>query len=125
VPVLAGTNAVELTGWAGTLATFGFMLAYALVALAAPVFLGRIGVTNPLAVITGVIGVVSMAFIFWANWLPQYIPGGAFTELSGVLLWLPYVFLAWVAVGLVWYLAARARSPEIARQVGSRFEKIA
>ncbi|HKA50728.1 MAG TPA: APC family permease [Candidatus Dormibacteraeota bacterium] len=125
VPVLAGTNAVELTGWVGTLATFGFMLAYALVSLAAPVFLGRTGVTNPLAVITGVIGVLSMAFIFWANWLPQYIPGGAFPELSGVLLWLPYIFLAWVAIGLVWYLAARARSPEIARQVGSRFEKIA
>ena len=125
VPVLAGTNAVELTGWVGTLATFGFMLAYALVALAAPVFLSRIGVTNPLAMITGAIGVLSMAFIFWANWLPQFIPGGAFTALSGVLLWLPYIFLAWVAVGLVWYFAARARSPEMARQVGSRFEKIA
>lgn len=84
VPVLAGTNAVELTGWVGTLATFGFMLAYALVALAAPVFLSRIGVTNPLAMITGAIGVLSMAFIFWANWLPQFIPGGAFTALSGV-----------------------------------------
>ena len=43
----------------------------------------------------------------------------------GVLLWLPYIFLAWVAVALVWYFAARARSPEMARQVGSRFEKIA
>lgn len=82
VPVLAGTNAVELTGWVGTLATFGFMLAYALVALAAPVFLSRIGVTNPLAMITGAIGVLSMAFIFWANWLPQFIPGGAFTGIE-------------------------------------------
>jgi amino acid transporter len=125
VPVLAGTGAIELTGWVGTIATFGFMLAYALVSLAAPVFLNRIGVFNPAAMVLGAIGTLSMAFVFWANWLPQYIPGGLFTAISGVLLWLPYIFLAWVAVGLVWYLAARARSPEIARQVGSRFEKTA
>src|SRR5262249_16345368 len=125
VPVLAGTNAVELTGWVGTLATFGFMLAYALVSLAAPVFLGRTGVTNPLAVITGVIGVLSMAFIFWANRLPQDIPGGAVPELRGVLLRVPDLVLACVASGAVREPAAAARSPEIARQVGSRFEKIA
>ena len=125
VPVLAGTSAVDLTGWVGTVATFGFMLAYALVSLAAPVFLSRIGVTDVAVWVVGAIGVLSMAFVFWANWLPQLIPGGVFPALSGVLVWLPYVFLAWVAIGLVWYLVARARNPELIRQVGSRFEKVA
>jgi amino acid transporter len=125
VPVLLGTSAVDLTGWVGTVATFGFMLAYALVSLAAPVFLSRIGVSNPLALLVGAIGVLSMVFVFWANWLPQTIPGGAFAALTGVLVWLPYVFIAWVAIGLVWYLAARARNPELIRQVGSRYEKVA
>jgi amino acid transporter len=125
VPVLLGASAVELTGWVGTIATFGFMLAYALVALAAPVFLNRVGVSNPLVMLTGAVGVLSMAFIFWANWLPQTIPGGAFPALSGVLVWLPYIFLAWVAIGLAWYLVARARNPELIRQIGSRFEKVA
>jgi amino acid transporter len=125
LPVLLGSSAVDLTGWVGTVATFGFMLAYALVSLAAPVFLNRIGVTNPLAMLVGAIGVLSMAFVFWANWLPQFIPGGAFTALGGVLVWLPYVFLAWTAIGLVWYFVARARNPELVRQVGSRFEKVA
>ena len=125
VPVLAGTDAVALTGYVGTVATFGFMLAYALVSLAAPVFLSRIGVTNPLAMVIGAIGVLSMAFVFWANWLPQFIPGGAFTALTGVLVWLPYVFLAWVVVGLAWYLVVRSRNPDLAGQVGRRFEKVA
>ena len=31
--------------------------------------------------------------------------------------------LAWVAIGLAWYLAARVRNPELVRQVGSRFER--
>jgi amino acid transporter len=125
VPVLAGTHAVDLTGWVGTVATYGFMLAYALVALGAPLFLNRIGVTNPLAMVVGAIGVLSMAFVFWANWLPQLIPGGAFTALAGVYAVLPYVFLVWTAIGLVWYFVARARNPELVRQVGSRFEKVA
>jgi amino acid transporter len=125
IPVLLGRNAVELTGWVGTIATFGFMLAYALVALAAPVFLGRMGISNPIAIVTGAIGVLSMAFIFWANSLPQLIPGGAFAALSGVPQWLPVIFLAWVAIGLAWYFVVRARNPELVRQIGSRFEKVA
>jgi amino acid transporter len=124
-PVLLGASAVDLTGWVGTVATFGFMLAYALVALAAPVFLNRIGVNNPLVMLVGAIGVLSMAFVFWANWLPQTIPGGAFPALAGVLVWLPYVFLAWTAIGLIWYFAVRARNPELVRQIGSRYEKVA
>ena len=122
VPVLAGSSAVDLTGWVGTVATFGFMLAYALVSLAAPVFLNRVGVANPLAVVVGAIGVLSMAFVFWANWLPQLIPGGLFPALTGVLAWLPYVFLAWVLIGLIWYFVVRTRSPQIASKLGTRFE---
>src|SRR5256884_3712605 len=83
IPVLGGVNAIELTGWVGTLATYGFMLAYALVSLAAPVYLRRLGISNPLAVVLGAIGVLSMAFVFWANWLPHTIPGGAFPALTG------------------------------------------
>jgi hypothetical protein len=98
------------------------MLAYALVSLAAPVFLNRVGVANPLAVVVGAVGVLSMAFVFWANWLPQLIPGGLFPALTGVLVWLPYVFLAWVLIGLVWYFVVRTRSPQIASKLGTRFE---
>ena len=75
--------------------------------------------------LVGAIGVLSMIFVFWANWLPQFIPGGAFPSLTGTLVWLPYIFLAWTAVGLVWYFLARARNPEMVRHVGNRFEKIA
>jgi amino acid transporter len=122
IPVLAGASAVELTGWVGTVATFGFMLAYALVSLAAPVYLNRLGISNPLAVVVGAIGVLSMAFVFWANWLPQLIPGGVFPPLTGAFVWLPYIFIAWVLIGLVWYFVVRTRSPQVARQLGTRFE---
>jgi amino acid transporter len=122
VPLLLGQSAVNLTGWTGTVATFGFMLAYGLVGVAAPVFLYKIGLPSPVVAVVGVVSAVVMAFVFWASWLPQTIPGGLFVPLTGVYVWLPYVFLAWTAAGLVWYLVVRARSPHVIRQIGSRFD---
>jgi hypothetical protein len=98
------------------------MLAYALVSLGAPVYLGRLGIGSPLVAVVGAVGLLSMAFVFWANWLPQLIPGGIFPALTGALVWLPYVFLAWTAIGLVWYLVVRTTRPHIASGLGSRFE---
>lgn len=121
--VVLGQDVIAATGWVGTIATFGFMLAYALVSVAAPVFLGRHGQFSFPVAIVGAIGALSMVVVFWANWLPLTIPGGIFPELSGVYVWLPYIFLAWVAIGLVWYFVARARDPEVSGRIGSRFER--
>ena len=122
VPMLFGQSAVNLTGWTGTVATFGFMLAYGLVGVAAPVFLSKIGAPSPVVAVVGIVSAGAMAFVFWASWLPQTIPGGLFAPLTGVYVWLPYVFLAWTAVGLIWYFVVRARSPHVIRQIGMRFD---
>src|SRR5262245_14713560 len=77
VPVLAilfRQSPVDGTGWAGTLATFGFMLGYALVSLGAPLYLRRIGQPNLAVWIVGMIGLVAMIVVFYASWLPQTIP---------------------------------------------------
>src|SRR5205807_2433110 len=93
LPDLAGIVGLGAVGWAGCVATFGCMLAYALVSIAAPVFLSRIGERSVPVVAVGAVGALVMAFVFWANWLPQTIPGGLFPALTGVLVWLPYLFL--------------------------------
>jgi amino acid transporter len=122
VPMLFGQSAVNLTGWTGTVATFGFMLAYGLVGIAAPVFLSKIGAPSAVVAVVGIVSAAAMAFVFWASWLPQTIPGGLFAPLTGVYVWLPYVFLAWTAVGLIWHFVVRARSPHVIRQIGMRFD---
>ncbi|MBO0690901.1 MAG: APC family permease [Candidatus Dormibacteraeota bacterium] len=116
---------IEGTGWVGTLATFGFMLGYALVALAAPLFMRRLNLPAVGVWIAGIVGFVAMIVVFYANWLPQTmrIPGIAFPNLEGVYVWLPYVFFAWVAIGLVWYGLVRYRSPHVAEALGSRYER--
>lgn len=114
-------SAVNATGEVGTVATFGFMLGYALVGIGAPVFLRRAGLPASLAWVLGLLGAAIMAFVFWANWLPQTIPGHLFPALTGVYVWLPYVFLAWTAIGIVYYAVWQQRNPAKAAQVGSRY----
>jgi amino acid transporter len=119
---LARVNFIELTGWSGSVAAFGFMLAYVLVCIAAPVWLARQGLQWIQFAVVGGIGAVMMALVFWSSWLPQLIPGGLFPALTGVAAWLPYVFFAWALIGLVWYFAYRRANPGKARDIAAHFE---
>jgi amino acid transporter len=116
--IMAGSTDTVLTSEVGTLATYGFMLAYALVSLAAPVFLAKRRTPKPLTVVLGVLGAVIMLFVFYVNWMPQLIPNGIFAGLSWPLWALPYVFLAWTAVGIVWYQVIRRTHPEVIDSAG-------
>src|SRR5262249_60295857 len=103
VPVLAillRQSPVDGTGWAGTLATFGFMLAYALVSLGAPLYLRRINQPSLPVWIVGMVGLVVMIVVFYASWLPTTSPVIQFPPLAGVYAALPYVFFVWAAIGL-------------------------
>jgi amino acid transporter len=122
VAILLRQSPVDGTGWAGTLATFGFMLAYGLVSLGAPLFLRRIDQPSTPVWIVGMIGLVAMIVVFYASWLPTTIPFIKFPPLTGVYAVLPYLFFVWAAIGLIWYFVVRSRTPHVARAVGSRFE---
>ncbi|HXJ22392.1 MAG TPA: APC family permease, partial [Polyangia bacterium] len=121
VTTVMNQAAVNATGWVGTVATFGFMLGYALVGVGAPIFLRREGVPAALAWVLGLLGAAIMVFVFWANWLPQTIPGHVFPALTGAYVWLPYIFLAWTAIGIVYYAIWQRRNPAMAAQVGTRY----
>lgn len=118
----ARVNFIELTGWAGSVAAFGFMLAYVLVCIAAPAWLARQGLAWVQFAVVGGVGAVVMALVFWSSWLPQIIPGGLFPALTGVAVWLPYIFFAWVLIGVVWYFAYRGLNPAKAKEIGAHFE---
>jgi hypothetical protein len=74
-----------------------------------------------MAWVLGLLGAAIMAFVFWANWLPQTIPGNLFPALTGAYVWLPYIFLAWTAIGIVYYAIWQRRNPAKAAQVGTRY----
>src|SRR5689334_6096803 len=116
--IMAGSGDAVLSSEMGTLATFGFMLAYALVCIAAPLFLSRRGESSTSAAVLGGLGVLTMAFVFYVSWVPQLIPNDIFAALPWPLWFLPYVFLAWTAIGLVWYQVVRRRNPQAIANAG-------
>ncbi len=117
--IAAGSSDAALSSEEGTLATYGFMLAYALVALAAPIYLAKLNEGKMLAWAVGILGAVTMAFVFYVNWIPTAIPNDIFPPLVGSFKALPYVFLVWTAIGLAWYFFIRTTKPEVVRSAGT------
>jgi amino acid transporter len=117
--IAAGSTDTILTGEMGTLATYGFMLAYALVALAAPIYLKKIGAPKPLAWVLGILGMVTMVFVFYVNWIPQAVSNDIFPALTWPYWALPYVFIGWTALGLIWYWGVKMRNPQVVANAGA------
>jgi amino acid transporter len=116
--IMAGSTDATLASETGTLATYGFMLAYALVCVATPRFLAQRGESPLLAAILGSVGVLAMAFVFYVSWIPQLIHNNVFAALTWPSWALPYVFFAWTAIGVGWYWAVRLRLPEVIARAG-------
>jgi amino acid transporter len=116
--IMAGSTDTVLSSELGTLATYGFMLAYALVCFAAPRFLARRGEPPVLAAVLGSVGVLAMAFVFYVSWIPQLIPNNIFAALTWPSWVLPYVFLGWTALGVGWYWVLRVARPHVVAAAG-------
>ena len=110
---LAGSSDGNLNAEYGTLATYGFMIAYALVALAAPIYLHKIGENKPHAWVLGILGAVVMVFVFYVNWIPNFIHNHIFPALVGSYDHLPQIFLIWTAIGIAWYLFIKFTRPGV------------
>lgn len=87
VTFLAGVNQSDAFGNFGTLSGYCFTLVYLLAAVAAPVYLARIGKLSALVLVGAVVGAVVMALEFWFSFNP--LPAA------------PTVYFVWVFVGTV------------------------
>jgi amino acid transporter len=113
----AGVGAFDSQGYFGTLCSFGFIVVYILISLAAPAYLARSGklTWRAIAYSVGGIGfmlppVVGITGIPGSELLPT--PDG-----TGVVLL--SIFGAYMAVGLGWLLLQRARRPNLIAQLRS------
>lgn len=105
----AGVHPMDIVVWVDTYATYGYMVAYSLVAAACVVYTRRSGLPNRLVWITAVIAILAMAYTFFANVYP--VP-------TFPLNILPYLFLATVAVALGWYYHLVRNHPEVIARIG-------
>jgi amino acid transporter len=110
VAILAGRGfaGLDVYGWMGSLATYGFIVAYALVCVALPRYLRDHGAAGLTAWIVSLLAFVAMLLALLGNLYP--VPAGPYGRL-------PYIFLAYLAAGLLWFaVKRRAGSPHFSRE---------
>src|SRR5579864_8946702 len=108
VAVLAarGASGLDVYGWLGSLATYGFIVAYALVCVSLPRYLHRHNAFTPGAQFVPWLAAAAMLLALIGNLYP--VPEGPYGKL-------PYIFLVYLAAGLAWFfLRVRSRRPATA-----------
>jgi amino acid transporter len=100
VAVLAarGASGLDVYGWLGSLATYGFIVAYALVCVALPSYLREHGLFRPGAQIVPWLAGTAMLLALVGNFYP--VPEGPYGKL-------PYIYLAYLTAGLLWFAIRR------------------
>lgn len=96
-----GDSGLDVYGWMGSLATYGFIVTYALVCLALPRYLQARGALQPSAQVISWLGCGAMILALVGNLYP--VPEGPYGKL-------PYIYLAYLLAGLLWF-AIRGRAP--------------
>jgi amino acid transporter len=114
---LAGISAFECQGHLATLCSFGFIVVYILISLAAPVYLASIGKLTRRAIGYSVGGVAFMSLPLLGT---IGIPGSELLPTSGILgLVLLGIFATYMAIGLGWLVLQRTRRPRMIAQMQS------
>jgi amino acid transporter len=109
------TNPLTAFGDAGTLAAFGFLLAYYLITLAAPMYLKKIGELRRHHIV--MVGVAVLCLL-----VPTI---GSFYPLPAYPVRLfPYIFMAWIVVGAGWLYLVNRRSPGVLNEIEADFERV-
>ncbi len=108
VAVLAarGSSGLDVYGWMGSLATYGFIVAYALVCIALPRYLRNHGAYRAGSQIFPWLAFTAMLLALVGNLYP--IPEGPYGKL-------PYIYLAYLFLGLLWFLvSSKSKKPSLA-----------
>jgi amino acid transporter len=105
VAVLAygGSSGLDVYGWMGSLATYGFIVTYALVCIALPRYLRDHGAFHPGAQIIPWLAFIAMLSALVGNLYP--VPEGPYGKL-------PYIYLVYLSAGMllfVWQLRKESK----------------
>jgi amino acid transporter len=122
VVYLFGITAFDAQGYFGTLCSFGFLLVYILVSLAAPIYLKGLGILRKRDTLLSFLGVGFMILpLIGSIGIPgsTLFPQPAFP--NNILVW---IFLGYIAAGLVWLYIQKFRTPKITQGVKEAVDEI-
>jgi amino acid transporter len=113
VTILAarGASGLDVYGWMGSLATYGFIVAYALVCVALPRYLREQAVFRRGAQVVPWLAGLAMLLALVGNFYP--VPEGPYGKL-------PYIYLGYLTAGLVWFAIRRRGKQSASTSVQDR-----
>lgn len=125
VPVavlLFGSDAFRAQGYFGTLASYGFLIVYALVSIAAPVYLHGVGKLLARHILYSFLATAFLALPLLGN---IGIPGSTLFPPSeypeSLLIW---IFIGYMTIGLIWITIQRHRSPKLIHTLKNSVDEI-
>lgn len=119
---LFGLKPFDSMAYLGTICTYGFLLVYILVSVAAPVYLHRLGKLRPLDVLFSVLGAGFMMIPVLGT---IGIPGSSiFPVPEAPYNTFPYLFLLYLMAGCGWFIIQSLRSPKIVRRMKRSIDAI-
>jgi multisubunit Na+/H+ antiporter MnhE subunit len=101
---------LNVFSYLGVPGTFGYLVAYVLIAISAPIYLARQRAFSVPTLVVSVLVTIAVGYVFYKNLVP--VPPSPYDIL-------PYIFFAWAAIGIVWYLVLRVTNPDRAARLGS------
>lgn len=104
----AGSSLFDIYGYLATIATFGFLVAYVLVSIAAPLELWREKVLS--------IGALALAFVAIVLLMIPAV-GSVYPLPAAPASYLPFIFIGLLAIGTLWFIYLRAFQPARFRAV--------
>ena len=89
------------------------MVVYFGVSLTSSMDVFKAGILKPFHVVSTVIGAALMGFVIYSSIFPWP---------AAPCQYLPQIFLAYVVIGLVWFLVLKAKSPQVLASIANDME---
>ncbi|OOP72784.1 APC family permease [Clostridium beijerinckii] len=105
---LCGIDTMEIFSWLGTIATLGFLFSYAMIVISAPVYLAKI---NQLKKSNMILSAITMAILL----IP--IIGSVYPLPAYPFNIFPFIFLAWIVIGGIWYEFSNATQSSLSKEL--------
>jgi amino acid transporter len=99
-----GIGVMDIYNYTGTLATFGFLVVYLLISIAAPVYLYTIKALKPWNIVVSLLSIAFVALPIIGSVVP--LPDPPMDKL-------PFYFLGFLVVGILWFVWVRSRNADV------------
>jgi amino acid transporter len=113
VMLLRGIAVLDIFNYLGSIATFGFLIAYIFIAIAGPAYLRRRGELGTRTILISILALFLLLMPLVGSVYPQPAPPSNY---------LPYVFLGMLGLGTGWFLYLRAKKPGVIIQMAESME---